>query len=206
MKVSELRFQQIYNEFHDRIFRYLIRMAGENEAEDLTQEVFIKISRALPDFRGEARLSTWIYKIATNTALDKLRHPSTHQQKTKRISIDAVEEIEEDRNAWTGEQTKDSEQRIIRQEMNGCIREVIDRLPESYRTIIVLSELEGMKDSEIAEILGLSLQTAKIRLHRGRTRLKDELKKVCVFYRDDDNTFACDRKDQSHHPKLIQIK
>ena len=69
-------FPQVYGEFHPRIQRYLTRLLGTNEADDATQEVFAKISQALPQFRGESSLSTWIYRIATNTAYDRLRSPS----------------------------------------------------------------------------------------------------------------------------------
>ena len=79
--------------------------------------------------------------------------------------------------------------------MNGCIREIIEALPEAYRTVIVLSELEGLKDSEIAKIIGLSLQATKIRIHRARVRLKSELTKACLFYQNEQNELACDRKD-----------
>ena len=78
--------------------------------------------------------------------------------------------------------------------MNGCIREIIDSLPEAYRSVIVLGEIEGLKDAEIAEILGVTLRTAKMRLHRARTKLRGELKAACVFYRDERNELACDRK------------
>ena len=73
---------------------------------------------------------------------------------------------------------------------------MIERLPENYRAVIVLSELGELKDSEIADILGLSLHTVKIRLHRARAELKKELTAACLFYRDDRNELACDRKSQ----------
>ncbi len=78
--------------------------------------------------------------------------------------------------------------------MNACIRNVIDQLPENYRTVIVLSELEGLSDQDMAEVLGLSLEAAKIRLHRARTRLKEDLSRHCIFYRTEQNELACDRK------------
>ncbi len=86
------------------------------------------------------------------------------------------------------------DERVIRGEMNACIREVIDTLPANYRTCIVLSDLEDLSDAEIAEVLGLSLQAAKIRLHRARARLRERLEASCVFYRDERNEVACDRK------------
>jgi len=194
MADGEFNFQKIHDDFRPRILRYLTRMVGEIEAEDLTQEVFIRIGRALKSFRGESKLSTWIYQIATNVAVDRLRRLSAFPGNAEKLPIEDITEIEEDKQIWTVEEKTSTEQRIIRQEMNGCIREIIETLPETYRSIIVLSELEGFKDSEIADILGLSLQATKIRLHRARTRLKKELKTSCVFYRDERNEFACDRK------------
>ena len=78
--------------------------------------------------------------------------------------------------------------------MTECLREFMDRLPETYKTVMVLSELQEFKNSEIAEILGISLNTVKIRLHRARERLRKELETGCNFYRDERNEFACDRK------------
>jgi len=196
----EFDFHKIHDDFRPRILRYLTRMVGEGEAEDLTQEVFARIGRALKSFRGESKLSTWIYQIATNIAVDRLRRSSARPGDEKRLPIETILESEEDKEIWTGEQTPSTEQRVIRQEMNGCIREIIETLPQTYRSVIVLSELEGFQDTEIADILGLSLQATKIRLHRARTRLKEELKTACIFYRDERNEFACDRKTP-----LIQI-
>jgi RNA polymerase sigma-70 factor, ECF subfamily len=194
MADCELTFQKIHDDFRPRMVRYLTRMVGEDEAEDLTQEVFTKINGALKAFRGESSLSTWIYQIATNVATDRLRRVSARHGNEKRLPIDDIAETEEDKDLWTGEQTASTEQRVIREEMNGCVREMISTLPESYRSVIVLSDLEGFTDAEIADIVGLSLQAAKIRLHRARTKLKEELKKACVFYRDERNELACDRK------------
>ena len=194
MADGEFNFQKIHDDFRPRMVRYLTRIVGENEAEDLTQEVFAKIDGALKAFRGESSLSTWVYQIATNVARDRLRRLSARHGNEKSLPIDDITETEEDKDLWTGEQTASTEQRVIRKEMNGCVREMISTLPESYRSVIVLSDLEGFTDAEIADIVGLSLPAAKIRLHRARTKLKEELKKACVFYRDERNELACDRK------------
>lgn len=188
----QLCFQEIYDAYHTKILRYLTRMTGESEAEDLTQEVFAKIDRSLDNFRGESKLSTWIYRIATNTALDRLRSP--HPEHGKRLTMDDIAETEKDKDVWTGEWSASTEQKVIREEMNGCIREIVETLPETYRAVIVLSEVEGFRDNEIAEIAGLSLQATKIRIHRARAKLKNALTKSCVLYRDDRNELACDRK------------
>ncbi len=195
MDNAEIKFQQVYDEYQERIFRYLSRMVGKDEAEDLTQEVFVKIGQALETFRGESGLSTWIYRIATNAALDKLRRTSHRLPGEKLLTVETITEAKEDENIWTGETADSTEQMVIRQEMNGCIREIISTLPEGYRVVIVLSELEGLSDLEIADILGLTIQAARIRLHRARAKLKKELTASCTFYRDDRQEFACDRKN-----------
>ena len=181
MSEAVLDFQVIHDEFRPKIQRYLSRLVGEHEAEDLTQEVFIKISRALPTFRGESQLSTWIYRIATNAALDRLRATSfkriVESELPDSSDSDELEVVAEA--VRMGEEASSLEQQLCRKERYECYRDYIEDLPTSYRTIVALSELEELAASEIAEILGLSLDTVKIRLHRGRTRLLQELKAHC---------------------------
>ena len=194
--MNELRFDEIYAGFHTKIVRYLTRLVGETEAEDLAQETFVKVGQALEGFRGEAQLHTWVYKIATNTALDRLRSPSFKETSHDPAVIESTASIE-DAGVWTGRKPLTVEQQAIREEMSSCVRGVVDRLPDNYRTAIVLSDLEGFKDSEIAGVLGLTLSATKIRLHRARSRLKHELSNCCVFYRNEEDELACDRKTEA---------
>ncbi len=201
---NDLDFHSIYKTFHPKIVRYLGHMVGWRDAEDLTQEVFVKVNQALKTFRGESQVSTWIYRIATNSALDKLRSPSHRQTGQISLSGESSEqgEIEMmDKDPWTGEKTPSIETSLVRKEMNECIRSVVEKLPENYRTVVALSELEGFRDDEIAEILGISIHTAKIRLHRARARLKKDLEAHCNFYRDERNEFACDLKGSNSSKK-----
>jgi RNA polymerase sigma-70 factor (ECF subfamily) len=84
------------------------------------------------------------------------------------------------------------DQRLIEDEMNTCIRNVIDGLPESYRAVLTLSEFEDFKNREIAEILGITLESVKINLHRARSRLRKALEHQCEFYRTDKSELACE--------------
>ena len=177
MDVSEPDFQTIYDTYQPRILRYLVRLIGEPEAEDLAQEVFVKVSRALTTFRGESQLSTWLYRIATNAAIDKMRTASFRQD-AKLGWLDDSDETE-DQDVWTGEEVPSLEQQLMRKEMYECFVDFVKRLPPNYRTVVVLSQLEELTNNEIAEILGLSLDVVKIRLHRGRARLLQELKTHC---------------------------
>lgn len=183
-------FQTIYDEFQPKIRRYLSRLVGITDAEDLTQEVFVKVSQALLTFRGESTLSTWIYRIATNTAFDRLRSPSS-----RRAARAAVEDPQ-----LATEQPLGIDQELVRREMNECIRRYIDTLPPRYRSTVILSEDEGLTNQQIADVLGISLDTVKIRLHRARSRLKNELGSGCAFYRDERNELACEPKSRVYPP------
>jgi len=177
MSCDELEFQKIHEAFRPKIHRYLTRLVGEQEAEDLTQEVFVKVSRALETFRGESQLSTWLYRIATNAAIDKMRSLS-FRQGAQNSSLDDSNE-DKNRNVWTGEQPLLLEQQFMRKERYQCFGNLVRNLPPHYRTVVVLSELGELSNNEIAQILGLSLDAVKIRLHRGRARLVQELKTHC---------------------------
>ena len=159
---SEYEFKKIYAEYYQKIIKYLLRLVGQHEAEDIAQEVFEKVHRSLKNFKGESKLSTWLYRIATNTAIDRMKSLT--------------------------------DQTFIRKEMSECVREFIDKLPSDYKTVILLGELEGFKNKEIADILQISLDTVKIRLHRARAGLKKELDDGCTFHHNEQNILACDRK------------
>lgn len=182
MSGSELDFVEIYDSYQPKILRYLSSFVGESDAEDLTQETLIKVQRSLGDFRGDSQLSTWIYRIATNTAFDKMRHPSF--QRVEQISLaDEVEEVKVSQGIEFPEGRRPPiEKELIRNEMNDCIRGYIQKLPKDYRAVLVLSEYEGLKNSEIAGILEVSLDTIKIRLHRAKLKLKAELETHCDLY------------------------
>ena len=196
MLTATPEFRRIHETFHPKVLRYLARLVGEDQAEDVAQAVMLKVSEGLRDFRGEASLSTWIYRIATNAALDKLRSAGARQADAQDDpqALDADAEIDSDEGSGLEARTPSAEATAIREEMNACIRGFIERLPGNYRTVMVLSELEGFKNAEIAGILGTSLETVKIRLHRARERLRRELEAGCSFHHDERDELACDRK------------
>jgi RNA polymerase sigma-70 factor (ECF subfamily) len=177
-------FPDIYGELQPKIRRYLGRLVGRSEAEDLTQEVFVRVSRALPDFRGDSSVSTWVYRIATNVAFDALRSPALHRTHPLLVQIGRP----------VIGRGPNVEQELVRQEMNACIRRYVDDLPTSYRSVVLLSEEEGLADREIAHALGISLATVKIRLHRARRHLRKGLGDGCRLYRDERNELACEPK------------
>lgn len=179
-----MNFEELYKEFQPKIRRYLCRLVGPEEAEDIAQEVFAKVSQALPEFRGDSMVSTWIYRIATNSAVDRLRS----------LSARRVSEVPLDGENRAREGSPDAEHRVFRKEMRDCLDQYIDKLPASYRSVFILSEDEGLTNPEIADALGISLHTVKIRLHRARLRLRLELERRCRFSRDARNELVCEPK------------
>ena len=199
MTDGRLQFEQVHTEYRSKILRYLTRMVGPDEAQDLAQEVFIRVERGLGDLREDSSLSTWIYRIATNTALDRVRSPSYKRSNRLGDSRTADHQVEieiPDQDSLTGKKAPTVEQQHVRDEMNYCIRGFIENLPENYRTVVVLGELEGLKNREIAEVLDVSLDTVKIRLHRARAQLRRKLEKGCSFYRDEGGEFSCDLRNE----------
>lgn len=186
-------FKAIHASYRSRIFRYLTRLVGPGEAEDLAQEVFVRVSRGLPDFKGDAKLSTWIYRIATNVATDRLRSRSFKETQSDK-AIAHHEGSIEDADALPDEKSPSLEKQLMRDEMSSCIHSYINTLPENYRAVVILSDIEGLTNQEIAEVLELTLDTVKIRLHRGRAKLKEKLETGCHFDRDEEDILVCDPK------------
>jgi len=185
--MTSVEFRRIHDRFRPRVLRYLTRLVGAREAEDLAQSVMLKVSNGLSGFRNESSLSTWIYRIATNAARDRLRVPA--EDPVPATETESGEDMLPPEDA-----APSVEATAIRGEMSACIRDFVDHLREPYRVVMVLSEIEGFKDAEIAAILGVSPGTVKIRLHRAREKLREDLKEGCSFQRDEDMGLACDRK------------
>jgi RNA polymerase sigma-70 factor (ECF subfamily) len=154
--------EQAAKELAEPLLRYLARYAGDPAvAEDLLQETLIRIARGLKSFDGRASLKTWAFSIATRVAADHFR------QSARRVRIVDVDETTE-----LSDQEIRVDQRLVVDEMNACVRQVIDSLPEDYRAALVLHDLEGLTAAQTAEVCGCSVAAAKIRIHRGRLRLK----------------------------------
>lgn len=177
-------FEDVARTLSDPLQRYLERMVGDSAtADDLLQETLLKIARGLPEFEGRSSVKTWAFTIATRVATDYFRKPDT---RAHIVDVDNAPELPGS--------DPDVEGRMVIDEMNSCVREVIDSLPEDYRAALVLHDLQGLTAAATAEACGCSLATAKIRIHRARTRLRNALNAECEFYRDEDGVFRCDRK------------
>jgi len=176
--------EQVAEELSEPLLRFLGRYAGDPAVtHDLLQETLIRVTRGLPSFAGRASLKTWAFSIATRVAADHFRQPA------HRVHIVDIDESPD-----PVDHDLAVDQRIAIDEMNACVRQVIDSLPEDYRAALVLHDLEGLSAAQTAEVCGLSVATAKIRIHRARLRLKQALEAQCDFYHDGDSVLRCDRK------------
>ncbi len=184
--ISETDFSRtLYDANHDRVRRLLGRIVDPQEAEDLTQIVFAKATRGLPQFRGDAQASTWLYRIAVNVASDWLRSRSAREAK---LTVQLPEVPDEATNQASAsaalvDHQPSPEQKLARKEMRDCIRGEIGQLPEGNREALILGELGGLTDEEVAQTLGISRSNAKVRLHRARAQLKKAIEARCDFYR-----------------------
>ena len=153
--------RSIYDQHVRPIFGLVYRMAGdEHLAEDFTQETFVRAFQRLDQYRGEAALGTWLRAIAVSVALNGLR-------KVKRLR-EREYELDE---GMTGSSRAARSEPDLKEKLTRAV----DGLPERYRTVFVMHDIEGYKHREIAEMLGIPAGTSKAQLSRARRRLRDEL-------------------------------
>ena len=177
------RFEKVAAELSRPLLHYLEAFVGDpTAAEDLLQETLIRMSKGIGEFRGEASLKTWAFSIATRVAADHFRKPETRR---RIVDVDEAADLPDPGAA--------AEEVVIRKEMNACIRQVIDSLPESYRAPLILRDLEGLSVAEIAAICEASVPATKIRIHRAHRRLEEALRAQCDLYHDGRNVLRCDR-------------
>ena len=166
-------YANIVDQFRDQIYHFILRMVKDKaQAEDLTQETFIKAFRALDSFNSDYAFSTWLYKIAANNCIDYFR-----KKKLATTSLDTpikVKDGELQRDFADEEQGPESE--LISKEQTNHIRFAIDSLPVKYKEAIMLRHSQDKSYEEIAEMLNIPLGTVKVRIFRAREMLKSRLK------------------------------
>ena len=176
-----MQFWDIYYNYHDQVRKFICCLVKDEWiAEDLVQETFIKVQQNLNDLKDQARLSSWIFRIAHNQCLDYFRKSKTHCEKP-------VERI--DKNLFIAPSVQ---QKMEQQQMSSCVQDQLRLLPESLRTTIILFEIMEFKLREIAEILDISVENVKVRLHRARKQLRAILSEKCEFEIDDRNVLICE--------------
>ena len=166
-------YEQLIEQYAETVYRVAYRLLqNPQDAEDAMQEAFLTVYLRVGEFRGEARLSSWLYRIVTNKALDLLRRRG---RKTE-AATEALDDLGED----VAERLPDPslplpDDWVERQEINALIEQGLATLSPKLRAAFVLFEMEGLSMQETAEALNVSLSTAKVRVHRARQALRDFL-------------------------------
>jgi RNA polymerase sigma-70 factor (ECF subfamily) len=171
-------FAGVYEAYHGRVRAYAAKLVGRDDADDVAQEVFLKVSRALDTLSEPARLSSWIYAITLNTARDWARARAARPAPAPGDAGDRLARAPDPA-------VRSPEEAATRHEMLACYVDFVTRLPRHYFDVYVLAEFDRLSGGEIASRLTLSLATVKIRLHRARTLLNAELRRHCRCYYND---------------------
>lgn len=165
---DEDAFAELVRTNTGQIYRMLLRIVGSSAgAEDAAQETFVRAWRALPSFRGDARFSTWLYRIAMNEAN---RYMARASQKRELPTEDVLEDVPDLR--------ADPAVAYESGEVGAELERLLAELPPDYRAAVVLRDVEGLTNEEAAEVLGLHVRNFKSRLHRGRMTLRHGLEQL----------------------------
>lgn len=166
--------QDVWQEYHSGLRGFIRRRASDDAvAEDILQEVFLKMHAGLPSLKSVTKLQSWLYQIARNAVIDQYRskHPSV-----------AIPE------SLTQPESDPGEKAV--EELSECLQPMIRQLPDRYRDAIILSELKGLTQREVAELQGISVSGAKSRVQRGRALLKEMITDCCRLEFDHKGRFS----------------
>jgi RNA polymerase sigma-70 factor (ECF subfamily) len=169
-------FEQLLDRYEDKIFRLAYRFVrNETEAKEVLQDTFLSIWRKLDTFKGDSQFGSWLYRVAANTALMRLRsqrrHPEVSTEELPIGYLDNYGQLPIPGENWA----KRPDDELQSDELRRHIQSAVDGLPEIYRTVFILRDVEGLSTEETGEILGISVPTVKTRLHRARIALRDNI-------------------------------
>ena len=155
--------EKIWQEYHSRLRAFIkSKIADDMATDDILQNVFLKMHGGLASLKDKTKVQSWLYQIARNTIMDHYR------MKTPTVEFPE----------WLPHPETDPSEKVM-QELSDCLQPMIQRLPESYREAVILSEIKGLTHKEVAQVQGTSLSGAKSRVQRGRARLKEMLAECC---------------------------
>ena len=167
-------FGEVVERHSDLVYNVALRMMGRPEdAEEVAQDAFLSAYRAYDRFRGDSKVTTWLYRITVNAALQRLRREKRARELT-RTGLDDVEIPD-----WSGAPDRFASN----SELGDRLRDGIASLPEDFRTAVVLRDVEGLSNAEAAEAVGITVASFKSRLHRGRVLLRKHLEEYVTSIR-----------------------
>ena len=171
-------FEAVVKRFHQRVYRLVYGLTKSvQDAEEVVQETFLNVFRGLPSFKNESAPGSWIYRIAVNAALMRLRSRKRKPLlsiEDKKPGLDSLDEAGVwPRSNWA----RRPDDGLLSKELVTHVADAIERLPEKYRLVLLLRDVEGQSNEEAAHALGLTLPTTKSRLHRARLFVRHELER-----------------------------
>lgn len=170
-------FEQLVARYKERVFATAYRLMGNRqEAEDQAQEVFIKIYRGIGQLDEPATLTSWIYRITTNTCFDAL---SKQKRRPRTAPLEPPDAEGNEQPRYADERAPTPEEAALRHELRECLETTLASLDTTGRAILVLRDIEDRPYQEIAETLQLGLSAAKMRIHRARIAFQQLLDKIC---------------------------
>jgi RNA polymerase sigma-70 factor (ECF subfamily) len=179
--------EALFEIYHDRIYRYLLRMVRNRaEAEDLTQETFLRAHRHRDSLRDPEAVRGWLYRIATHACLDRLR------QRLPQVSMDTEESTARIKPMVSG--LPSGLEITERRETSQCVQRCLDFLPDKYRAVILLYEAHSLTAAEIARLLRMPLTAVKMRLHRAHRMLQEVMECGCAVSTDERGLPVCQPK------------
>ena len=181
--------------FRAQVQRHILAMVRDSSlAEELTQDTYARALQRIEQLRDPQAALAWLYRIATTVALDRLR-----QRRPTTVPLDSVAPaaVEVEQAAGRDRPPSLLEGALESSEMSACVQGYLATLPDDYRIAILLRDVHGLSNPELAELLGCSLATAKIRVHRARARLRETLAAACSFEIDERGVLVCDPQPES---------
>ena len=169
-------FEELVDRYEDKIFRLAFRFVrNETEAKEIVQDTFLLVWRKLDTFKGDSQFGSWLYRVATNTALMRLRAQRRHPEiSTEELPVDYLDnygQLPAAGENWA----KRPDDELQSDELRRRIQKAVDELPDIYRTVFLIRDVEGLSTEETAEVLEISIPTVKTRLHRARLALRDAI-------------------------------
>ena len=173
--------QELAERYSPRIYQLAMRhMKNREDAEEVTQDVLLKVYRKIDAFRGDAALSSWIYRITFNTAMSRLRATraarAADQERERLLAAERAGEEPARAPLQPADWSSLPDEDLLRAQLRAAVQAAIDELPEIYRAPVVLRDIQGLTTEEASSRLKVKDQTLKSRLHRGRLMLRDKLR------------------------------
>ena len=171
-------FRTLVEMFQDRVMRVMVSVLHCDRAlaEDLSQEVFLRVHRGLPGFDGEVRFVAWLHTIANNVAISEYRRRKAQKRDRRTVSIDQPLPGTDDFYVTPSGREVDPSERAHQHEFLARVRVCVQQLPEEFRAAVVLRDMESLSYEEIATVLELPIGTVRSRIHRGRLLLQEMLR------------------------------